>query len=463
MPFAHINLIKLKFKSKWNLKTEMLINTTLLGAGLIVYGLTRVYIGYSSATYFGVTLLMGIFSFIQFNTIVIPLIEIRREKKRKERKDYEKAMENFCIENVLFWEAYYDLMLNIKEYYLKSGKKNIVLNSSIYDSGNHIHLQEEKSETIDYNENSQSVKYSLGNDITKESVLETDQFSNNNALSSNYELNDDKTSISENFNSASPIKETFIQNNNPNVSYSPSLKQGNNFLNSNENFSASFSPKTDNILLNTNNNKPSLIKNGNQNNLDNKEEIQNPINGISNPIRKEESNLSNNNSIVNSPISPTNGAHPSMSRRTSRTSNELSINRVTSIHSTKNNNNMHSQNNLNNNNEGNKNHIIDISKFEKASCLSKHSAKDNDIHPAKKKSNPGTSNNSKSLLKYIKSLTLYNYEFDPNFKPLFEQIYYLYIYKDGIAPVILSLNTLTTITNRIENEDYSYDMYQSVG
>ncbi|KAG4099172.1 hypothetical protein H8356DRAFT_1668429 [Neocallimastix lanati (nom. inval.)] len=557
MPFAHINLIKLKFKSKWNLKTEMLINTTLLGAGLIVYGLTRVYIGYSSATYFGVTLLMGIFSFIQFNTIVIPLIEIRREKKRKERKDYksidefilslenknflellkEKAMENFCIENVLFWEAYYDLMLNIKEYYLKSGKKNIVLNSSIYDSGNHIHLQEEKSETIDYNENSQSVKYSLGNDITKESVLETDQFSNNNALSSNYELNDDKTSISENFNSASPIKETFIQNNNPNVSYSPSLKQGNNFLNSNENFSASFSPKTDNILLNTNNNKPSLIKNGNQNNviqtpinqsilsnedikpvtddnekinhnsnnenniddienkdisktnknnsnstpnsnsdelnnnnnitnsqnrkLDNKEEIQNPINGISNPIRKEESNLSNNNSIVNSPISPTNGAHPSMSRRTSRTSNELSINRVTSIHSTKNNNNMHSQNNLNNNNEGNKNHIIDISKFEKASCLSKHSAKDNDIHPAKKKSNPGTSNNSKSLLKYIKSLTLYNYEFDPNFKPLFEQIYYLYIYKDGIAPVILSLNTLTTITNRIENEDYSYDMYQS--
>jgi len=33
LPFAHINLIKLKFKSRWNLRTEMLINTSLLGAG----------------------------------------------------------------------------------------------------------------------------------------------------------------------------------------------------------------------------------------------------------------------------------------------------------------------------------------------------------------------------------------------------------------------------------------------
>jgi len=47
-----------------------------------------VYINYSTATYLGVTVLMFIFSFIQFNTVVIPLLEIKREKKRKARKDY---------------------------------------------------------------------------------------------------------------------------------------------------------------------------------------------------------------------------------------------------------------------------------------------------------------------------------------------------------------------------------------
>jgi len=33
LPFTHMQLIKLKFKSKWNLKTEMLVNSALLGAG----------------------------------------------------------------------------------------------------------------------------------------------------------------------------------------------------------------------------------------------------------------------------------------------------------------------------------------------------------------------------------------------------------------------------------------------
>jgi len=97
---------------------------------------------------------------------------------------------------------------------LKSGKKyntNNVVNSSFYESGNQ--LQEEKSETFDFNDNSQSVKYSLGNDIAKET--EIDQFSSH--IVSNYEINDDKTSISENFNSASPAKETYIHNNNPNI------------------------------------------------------------------------------------------------------------------------------------------------------------------------------------------------------------------------------------------------------
>jgi hypothetical protein len=576
LPFAHINLIKLKFKSRWNLRTEMLINTSLLGAGLIIYGLSRIYTNYSSATLIGISLLMGIFCFIQFNTVVIPLLEIKKEKEKKKSKDYksidefilslenksflellkEKAMENFCIENVLFWEAYYDLMLNIKEYYLKSGKKynnNNIVNSSIYESENH--MQEDKSEII---ENSQTVKNSFGNNITKESVLETDQYSTVNNQS-NFDINDDKTSIIDNFNSACPIKEIYIQNNNPSNTYSPSpsynVKQGNFFLNSSEKLSNSNSPNSENLLLN----KHSIVKNESQNNaiqtsvkrailseddiksfavynenedkiIDQDTNLSNKNNKNNTEINKNQNHINNNNnnnnsdndennslnksnhsngnsnnnstpksksneftvditelqiqkpevkrensyslerqsirsghlrregssfSYIGSPISPRNGIHSPLSHRTSHASNEI-VN-FTSITS------KHSENNMNEDHEGNKNHIVDISKIEKSSNLLKFPTKDkeNEIHPMKKKSNTATINNSKSLLKYIKSLTLYNCEFDPKFKPLFDQIYYLYIYKDGIAPVILSLSTLTTISNRIDNEDYSYDMYQS--
>jgi len=33
LPFTHMHLINLKFKSRWNLKTEMLVNSALLGSG----------------------------------------------------------------------------------------------------------------------------------------------------------------------------------------------------------------------------------------------------------------------------------------------------------------------------------------------------------------------------------------------------------------------------------------------
>ncbi|OUM69163.1 hypothetical protein PIROE2DRAFT_2854 [Piromyces sp. E2] len=541
------------------------------------------YYSYSIATYLGVTVLMFIFSFIQFNTVVMPLLEIKKEKKRKARKDYksidefilslenksflellkvyintntttttttttnnnnnnniiiiiiiivvvvvvEKAMENFCIENVLLWEAYYDLMLNIKDYYLKSGKKyntNNVLNSSFYESGAQLQM-EDKSEIFECNDQSGKVGVDNENNITKESILENenDQYSSNILSNNELNINDDKTSMNEYYNIQNQTKEIHnqnqSQNNNPNnMSYSPStsypIRQVNNCLNSTDKLSTSNSLSPDNQLLSTsdNNNKHILLKNESQSNI-----IQTPINQVilneiskssieindnkhmknysndlnidisdvqkhskmeiqiepsnsnqndnSNIFNREESNVSNNNVInpsITSPVSPS--SHPPLSRKTSRASNDPNISRVTSIHSTKNVKN--SQNNLNGEvpTFENKSHLIDIGKFEKASCLSKYSIKDkeSDIHnTTKKKPNIGTANNSKSLLKYIKSLTLYNCEFDPKFKPLFDQIYYLYIYKDGIAPVILTLNTLTTISNRIENEDYSYDMYQS--
>jgi len=403
----------------------------------------------------------------------------------------EKAMENFCIENVLLWEAYYDLMLNIKDYYLKNGKKYNVVNSSFYESGGQL---EDKSDIIEFNEN----KKTTDNNVTKESIIEIDQYFGNNNVVSNYDINDDKTSYSENFNPSSP---TVVQNNNTNMSYSPSqsypIRQNSNIMNSNDKLSPSSSPNPDNQLFNSSLdvNKHHIIKNESQTNI-----IQTPINqqinidtnNINNnniditeahnngkleiqiennnsPLQRDGSSLSNNNnnnnnnnSNVTSPISPTN--HQGISRKTSRTSNDhTNISRVTSIHSTRNNKN--SQNNLNTDTHSidAKNHSNEGYKGEKASCLSKYSKdKESEInHNTKKKSNIATSNNSKSLLKFIKSLTLYNYEFDPKFKPLFDQIYYLYIYKDGIAPVILSLNTLTAISNKIDNEEYSYDMYQS--
>jgi len=428
-------------------------------------------------------------------------------------------MENFCIENVLLWEAYYDLMLNIKDYYLKTGKKyntNNVVNSSFYESGAQLQM-EDKSETFDCNDQSGKIALDTDNNLTKESmILENDQFSTYQMSNNDLNANDDKTSMND-YYSSNPTKETYIQNNNPNISYSPSasypIKQANPYLNSNsiDKLSTNNSPHPDNQLLSSSDNKHTIIKNESQSNI-----IQTPINQVilnepsksdieindkhiknnsndvnldisdvqknskleihiespnqnNNPniLNREGSVASNNNamnSTVTSPLSPS--SHPPLSRKTSRNSNENpNISRVTSIHSAK--NTKSSQNNLIGEipTAENKNHVIDIGKFEKASCLSKYSTKDkeSDVHTApKKKSNTGTANNSKSLLKYIKSLTLYNCEFDPKFKPLFDQIYYLYIYKDGIAPVILTLNTLTTISNKIENEEYSYDMYQSV-
>jgi hypothetical protein len=83
----------------------MLINTSLLGAGLIIYGLSRIYTNYSSATLIGISLLMGIFCFIQFNTVVIPLLEIKKEKEKKKSKDY-KSIDEFILslENKSFLE-----------------------------------------------------------------------------------------------------------------------------------------------------------------------------------------------------------------------------------------------------------------------------------------------------------------------------------------------------------------------
>ncbi|ORX61051.1 hypothetical protein BCR36DRAFT_401310, partial [Piromyces finnis] len=467
LPFTHMHLINLKFKSRWNLKTEMLINSALLGSGLILYGLTRVYISNSTSTYLGVTILMFIFSFIQFNTVVIPLLEIKKERKRKARKDYksidefiqslenksflellkEKAMENFCIENVLLWEAYYDLMLNIKDYYLRTGKRyntNNVMNSSFYESGVQLQM-EDKSETFECNDQIGKIGMDTENNLLK--GLETDQFSSNLKISNN-DLNDDKTSVSEYFMS-SPAKETYIQNNNPNMSYSPSesypIRQTNNYLNSSEKLSTNNSPKPDNQLLSSsdNNSKHILLKNESHNNI-----IQTPINQVilnesnksdieindknknnnSNDINidiseinksskveiqidttnhnhnqnenhilnREESNISNNNNItsstITSPILPSNHPNLSLSRKTSQTSNDkTNINRVTSIHSSK--NVKTSQNlGLEISNIENRNHIIDIGKSEKASYLSKHSRdKESENHNTiKKKFNTGT-------------------------------------------------------------------------
>ncbi|ORX84019.1 hypothetical protein BCR32DRAFT_291604 [Anaeromyces robustus] len=526
LPFAYMHLIRLKFKSRWNLKTEMMVNSSLLGAGLIVYSITN----YSTSNYVGVTLLMAIFAFIQFNTVVVPLLEIKKEKERKKQKDYksidefivslenksflellkEKAMENFCIENVLLWEAYYDLMLNIKEYY-KTGKKyntSNVVNSSFYESGAQLQV-EDKSENIDFENNNQSIKYSIGNteNVTKDSILESE------LINSNFDTIDDKNSINAVSN---PLKEGTPTL--PSTSYP--IRQGNNYLNSGEKLSFNDNINIDNHLLSTSENNKTILKNESQTNV-----VQTPINQhiphernksscsernhnksgsininineINNvditDLRKKSENEINNSihtgdigpqneltTVVNSnnPISPLNQNSSPLSRKTSKNSNDhTNISRVTSIQSTIKNNN----NNNNNNNTAlyvtsqntleshsittdNKSHIIDIQKTEKTSCLSKYSTKDKESdvqHQTTKKKSTSTNNNSKSLLKYIKSLTLSNYEFDPKFKPLFDQIYYLYIYKDGIAPVILSLNTLNAISNKIDNEEYSYDMYQS--
>ena len=52
--------------------------------------------------------------------------------------------------------------------------------------------------------------------------------------------------------------------------------------------------------------------------------------------------------------------------------------------------------------------------------------------------------------------------FDNIFKPKFEQVYNLYIKEDGVAAVNIKSSTIRIIEEQMENDNYSYLMFNQV-